>query len=109
MKDQFVCKLCGFNDVYEEFKAPLKCPKCGHGFYSLRPYKESNPNEKFVSMGFKDNPRWSWSLGVHVDKIPEMMKKYPDRTYNPKTGQLLIKNRTMKKRYMKEHGAYELC
>jgi len=108
MKDQFVCKLCNFNGVYNEFEAPLRCPECGHGFYSLRPYKESNLDKQFVNIGYKDNLRWSWSLGVHVDKIPEMQRKYPDRVYHPKTGQLLIKNRPMKKKYMREHGVEEL-
>lgn len=52
----------------------------------------------------KDSPRWSWSLGAHLHQIPELMKAHPDRTYHPETGQLLIKNRQDKVKYMREHG-----
>lgn len=61
----------------------------------------------FVNIGFAENKRWSWSMGTHVKDIPKMMKKYPDRVYNPKTGQLLVKNRTHKKKLMKENNCEE--
>ncbi len=64
-------------------------------------------NSGFTNIGFKDNPRWSWAMGANVKDIPKLMKKYPDRTYNPKTGQLLVKNRTEKKKLMREHGMEE--
>jgi len=60
-----------------------------------------------INATMKSNERWSFSMGIHVDKIPEMEKKYPDRTYHPKTGQLLVRNRVHKKKLMKEHGMTE--
>jgi hypothetical protein len=104
----FVCKMCDFNGIYDFNDTPIHCPKCNLGFYSLRPYKESTVKEKFVNIGYKDSPRWSWSLGVNVQDIPAMMKKYPDREYHPVTGQLKVKNRPHKKRLMKEHNMYEM-
>ena len=108
MIDEFTCKLCNFVKEYTEFEAPLKCPECGHGFYRLTVLEK--PREtigEFVSLGYKDNPRWSWSMGVNPSDIPAMMKQYPNREYHPKTGQLKVKNRPHKLKLMKEHDMYE--
>lgn len=64
-------------------------------------------NPIFVNLGFKENPRWSWAMACNVEDIPKMQKQYPDRIYNPNTGQLLVKNRTEKKKLMKEQGYEE--
>lgn len=79
------------------------CENCGGKMTSVF----EPENKQAVSVGFKDNPRWSWSMGVNVEDIPKMNKLYPDRVYNPKTGQLLVKNRTEKKKLMKEHSLEE--
>jgi hypothetical protein len=47
-------------------------------------------------------------MGVNRTDIPAMKKKYPDRTYHPETGQLLVESRPHKKRLMKEHDMYEM-
>ena len=109
MIDEFTCKLCNFTKEYPEFKAPHKCPECGHGFYRLTLLKEPRETRgEFVSLGYKDNPRWSWSMGVNISDIPAMMQRYPDREYHPKTGQLKVKSRPHKKKLMKQHEMYEL-
>jgi len=107
---EFQCKnkVCWFSDVYEDKLTPRVCPKCGGRNYRLGFIKKQKEKKEFVNIGYKDNPRWSWSMGVNIQDIPAMMKKYPDRTYNPKTGQLLVKNRPNKKRLMREHGLEEL-
>ena len=101
-------KRCWFNEVFEDNLVPRACPKCNGRNYQLSIGKELTKEIPFVNIGYKDNPRWSWSMGVNVQDIPVMMKKYSDRTYNPKTGQLLVKNRPNKKRLMREHGLEEL-
>jgi len=67
----------------------------------------SNRGECYVDMLMRDNPRWSWAMGVNWQDIPRMLKKYPDREYHPKTGQLLVRNRAHKKRLMREHNMDE--
>lgn len=69
--------------------------------------KLNNLQECNVDGTMRENHRWSWAMGVHVKDIPKMMKKHPDRVYNPKTGQLLVKNREHKKKLMKEHDMVE--
>lgn len=104
----FECRRCSFKKLYKDNEEPpYSCPSCDTKWYRLRFVKEKPKKKKFVNLGYKDSPRWSWSMGIHVDQIPEMMKKYPNRTYHPKTGQLLVKNRTEKKKLMKEHGMVE--
>jgi len=108
MIDEFRCKLCDFIKEYEEFQSPTKCPECGHRFYRLTFLQATRSQENFVSIGYKDSPRWSWSMGVNPSDIPTMMQKYPEREYHPKTGQLKVKNRPHKRRLMKEHDMHEL-
>jgi len=79
------------------------CEKCGGQMTSV--FEVSN--RQVVNIGYKDNPRWSWSMGVNVEDIPKMMKQYPDRTYHPETGQLLVKNRPEKRKLAKQHGMEE--
>lgn len=55
----------------------------------------------------KENERWSWSMGIHVEQIPEMVKKFPGSEYHPLTGQLKIKNRNHKLNEMKRRGFEE--
>lgn len=107
MIEEFTCKMCKFVEEYPNEDSPMKCPKCGHGFYRLRFIKENKAKGRFVNIGYKDNPRWSWSMGVNPQDIPAMMEKYPDREYNPVTGQLKVKNRPHKRQLMREHDMYE--
>lgn len=104
----FECKRCNFEKFYEPMKSPNACPQCGSKWYRLRYIKEAPKKTKFVNIAFDENPRWSWSMGVNIQDIPEMTKKYPDRVYHPKTGQLLVRNRPHKKQLIREHNMEEL-
>ena len=104
-----------------------KCDKCGNVFDTHVSIKNRNDTQHCPScngpsgrdveaelkdMGnfnetMQDHPRWSWSMGIHRDRIPEMRKKFPDRNYHPKTGQLEVRNRKHKLQLMKEHGMEE--
>lgn len=99
----FTCKMCRFEGKYED--APAKCPECGLTFYRITFLKESGAKSK--SRWGANHPRWSWAMGVNISEIPKMTKQYPDRKYNPVTGQLLVENRTHKKKLMRENGMYE--
>lgn len=109
---EFQCKskVCWYNEVYEDELAPLKCPKCGSRNYRLSYPETKRVPEEYINIdgSSRGNPRLSWSMGVNRADIPAMMKKYPDRTYHPKTGQLLVESRQHKKRLMREHGFEEL-
>ena len=102
---------CGYHgdDDFED-KWDQKCSKCGikQRQYTIR-YKQ-NRNMECDNKGgicYQDSPRWSWAMGVNRQDIPKAMREHPDQTYHPKTGQLLVKNRTEKKRLMSEHGFYD--
>lgn len=105
----YICrnKQCNFDEYYEDGLAPLACPACGSKSCTLRFCKEVKRKVPFVSIGYKDNPRWSWSMGVNPADIPAMKERYPDRNYRPDTGQLEVRNRPHKKQLMKQHGMYE--
>lgn len=53
-----------------------------------------------------DNERWSESMGVTPEQIPEAVKTFPGSTYDS-TGRLLIKNRKHKLQEMKKRGYVE--
>ena len=102
------CSKCqivfsGFSSI-DERNTPQEC-ECG----GSAPRDVASELQDFgdVNATMKSNERWSFSMGIHVDKIPEMEKKHPDRKYHPKTGQLLVRNRVHKKKLMKEHGMTE--
>ena len=101
--ERFTCKMCNFEEEFED--SPIECPACGRRFYRITFLKESGA--KTNSRWGANHPRWSWSMGINVSEIPKMMKQFPNRKYNPVTGQLLVENRTCKKRLMKEHGYEE--
>lgn len=101
-------KQCNFDEYFEDGLAPLTCPDCGGKSCSLRFCKEVKKKTRFVNIGYKDNPRWSWSMGVNPADVPVMMEKYPDRKYRSDTGQLLVESRPHKKKLMKEHDMYEM-
>jgi len=105
----FRCSKC--NHVFDEVSTisgrndPQECPQC----------QEKAPRDvesELANMGdfdetTKDHERWSWSMGVNVHEIPEILRRYPDREYHPKTGQLKVRNRQHKLKLMKEHSMEE--
>ena len=102
MIERFECKLCDFAQDYKE--SPTKCPECGGKWYLLRFITKPRVKPKFVNIGYKDTPRYSVSMGVSETQIEEAVRLHPGtewkkfgHSYRP-----LIKNRTDKKRLMKE-------
>ena len=74
-------------------------------------YSEQDPNcrGEFVSIGYKDTPRYSASMGVSETQIKEAMRLHPQtewkkfgHSYRP-----LIKNRPGKLKMMKQCGMEE--
>ena len=60
-----------------------------------------------VNTDLVNNERWSESMGVTEEQIPEAMKTFPGSTYDS-TGRLLIKNRKHKLFEAKRRGYAEL-
>lgn len=103
MVEKFQCKLCDFLDFYSD-DSPIKCPKCGSKWYIWGLVKEPTVKPKFVSMGYKDTPRYSASLGVSETQIEDAKRLHPQvewkrfgHSFRP-----LIKNRAEKKLLMKQ-------
>ena len=100
------------------------CSGCGESFEIVAPMSESSKPRKCVcgkdavrslqlehAQGNvdglqRDNPRWSWALGINPNQIKEAMKKHPGAVFNEK-GQMLIRNRQEKKQRMREAGMIE--
>ena len=106
MINEFTCKLCSFDEYYDEFTAPHNCPECGSKWYVLRFCKEKRDKPQFVNIGYKDTPRYSASLGVPEAQIEDAKRMHPQaewkkfgHSYRP-----LIRNRAEKKLMMKQAG-----
>ena len=104
MIEEFNCKLCSFVGEYPNEDSPIQCPKCDSKWYILSFLKESRTDVPFVNIGYKDTPRYSVTLGVSETQIEDAKKLHPwvdwkrfGHSYRP-----LIKNRTDKKRLMRE-------
>lgn len=108
----FQCKdvRCWFAQDFLDEDVPRICPVCNNKNYRLIYRKEPKKKSQLINIDgtSRGNPRLSWSMGVNRADIPAMMKKFPDRTYHPVTGQLLVESRQHKKRLMREHGFEEL-
>lgn len=109
MIETFICKLCGFYQEYPNEDSPMRCPQCDSKWYTLKLSKTSRPKEEFVSIGYKDTPRYSASLGVPANQIEQAKKLHPQaewkrfgNSYRP-----LIKNRAQKRKLMKQAGFAE--
>lgn len=104
MIEKFDCKMCDFTKDYPNEDSPTQCPKCGSKWYLLRFLKESKPKPKFVSIGYKDTPRYSASLGVSETQIEAAKKLHPQADWRQfgHSFRPLIKNRAEKKKMMKQ-------
>lgn len=107
MIERFECKLCDFVQDYKD--SPAKCPKCGSKWYLLTFITKPRIKPKFVSIGYKDTPRYSVSLGVSETQIEEAKRLHPQcdwkrfgHSFRP-----LIKNRAEKKKMMAQAGMCE--
>jgi len=103
------CDTCGKN---YDYNVSIKCrndsstcPHCGASGNRDVEY-ELNTMSDFNET-CKDHERWSWSMGVNRQDIPEMTRKYPGSEYHPITGQLKIKNRNHKLRELKRRDMVE--
>ena len=104
MIEKFECKLCDFVKDYPNEDSPARCPKCGRATYTLRFIRNPRTKPKFVNIGYKDTPRYSASLGVSETQIEEAKRLHPGTEWKRfgHSFRPLIKNRTDKKRLMKE-------
>ena len=104
MIESFECKLCDFIKEYPDENSPTLCPSCGGRWYLLRFITKSRVKPKFVNIGYKDTPRYSASLGVSETQIEEAKKLHPQAEWKRfgHSFRPLIKNRTDKKRIMKQ-------
>jgi hypothetical protein len=82
--------------------------------WSGGPVSEVNPDIErcrskrySVNTDLVENERWSESMGVTPEQIPEAMRTFPGSVYDS-TGRLLIKNRKHKIQEMKRRGYAEL-
>lgn len=103
MVEKFDCKLCDFLEFYTD-ESPTKCPKCGSKWYIWGLVKEPTVKGKFVSIGYKDTPRYSASLGVSETQIEEAKKLHPQAEWKKfgHSWRPLIKNRPEKLKMMKQ-------
>jgi len=104
MIELFNCKTCDFVKEYPNEDSPTQCPECGSKWYLIKFITKPRIKAKFVSIGYKDTPRYSITLGVSEIQIEEAKRLHPwvdwkkfGHSYRP-----LIKNRTDKKRLMRE-------
>ena len=81
-------------------KPMVDCKVCGQP--SSRSYRDEAKNTDII-----DNERWSESMGVTPEQVPEAMRTFPGSVYDS-SGRLLIKNRKHKIQEMKRRGYAEL-
>ncbi len=108
MLEKFECKLCNFLEYYAE-ASPDECPKCGSKWYVWGLVKEPTVKPKFVSIGYKDTPRYSATLGVSETQIEDAKRLHPQAEWKRfgKSFRPLIKNRAEKKKMMAQCGMQE--
>ncbi len=109
MIEEFNCKLCDFIKEYPNENSPIQCPECDSKWYILKFLKESRIKRGFVSIGYKDSPRYSATLGVSETQIEDAKRLHPQATWK-KFGHSyrpLIKNRPEKLKMMKQAGMCE--
>ena len=104
MIERFECRTCDFAEDYPNEDSPVECPKCGSRWYCLRfitkPRVKANP----VTIGYKDSPRYSVTLGVSEKQIEEAKRLHPQAEWKRfgHSWRPLIKNRAEKKKMMKQ-------
>ena len=106
---EFNCKMCDFSEEYENDDEPIICPECGSKWYSLAFLKESRREQKFVNIGYKESIRYSAALGVLDEDFPAARKASPEANWKKfgNSWRPEIKNRTDKKRLMKQNKMTE--
>ena len=109
-------EYCSGCDLYYKHigrRLAANCEVCGerNEFKMVEKYSAQDPNLRIgvVNITYKDNPRYSASMGVSEKQIEEARKLHPQaewkkfgHSYRP-----LIKNRTDKLRMMKQCGMEE--
>ena len=104
MIEEFDCKLCDFTKEYPNEDSPTQCPECDSRWYLLRFITKPRVKPEFVSIGYKDTPRYSASLGVSETQIEEAKRLHPQAEWRRfgHSFRPLIKNRAEKKKLMKQ-------
>jgi hypothetical protein len=106
----YKCEKCGTVFVHHSSVQYRNNPqKCFCGGIGKRDMASELKDKGRFNALTKDNERWSTAMGVLPEKIPEAMRQFPDRTYHPETGDLLVRNRQHKKKLMKENKVQELA
>ena len=86
------------------------CPKCGDEGTVVRVPKNETLKKSLecrTDILMRDNERWSDSLGVNPEQIPEFKRVYGDLMEFDRDGRCLVKNRHHKKKLMKARGMIE--
>lgn len=97
---------CECGNTIEDFlstynpKKTAVCANCGKN--ANRSFSSERKNTDLVN-----NERWSESMGVMPEQVPEAMTTFPGSTYDSE-GRLLIKNRKHKLFEAKRRGYAEL-
>lgn len=109
MIEEFSCKRCDFIAEYPDEDSPMACPECGGKSYLLSFLHTSRAQVEFVNIGYKENCRYSSTLGVSETQIEAAKKLHPQaewkkfgHSYRP-----LIKHRNDKVKLMKQCGMVE--
>ncbi len=99
----YKCKDCGesfevFSPVIGVPAGRVACEICKNGrarrMYTLGPGVSSGAGRSF----------WSKAMGVLPEQISEMKRHYPDHTYHPTTGDLLVEGPQHRNKLCKELG-----
>lgn len=102
----YLCSICGENfEIAAPMSESSKPRKCVCGGKAVRSLQLEHAQGNVDGLQ-RDNPRWSWALGINPNQIKEAMQAHPDAVFNSK-GQMLIKNRADKLRRMREAGMEE--
>ena len=97
---------CECGNVIEDF-VPIYRPKSAVTCSVCNKSAKRSISSEHVNTDLVDNERWSESMGVMPEQIPEAMRTFPGSVYD-REGRLLIKNRKHKLEEMRRRGYVEL-
>lgn len=109
MIESFGCKMCDFAKEYPNEDSPTQCPECDSKWYTLRFITKPRIKANSVTIGYKDSPRYSATLGVSETQIEDAKRLHPQAEWKRfgHSFRPLIKNRAEKKKMMKQCGMEE--
>jgi hypothetical protein len=114
MKKEYTCTNCNFYQEYDgNEEMPICCLNCGSKssriIYRRRQDTKPVGTRCGVDALYKENVRYSYSLGCRPSQLKEMQKLHPNAKFVKKGhGYVMeIKNRAEKLQRMKERGFEE--